>query len=268
MRKEVIADATLYLADCREVLASMPANSIDMVFTDPPYGHNNNDGDLIQNREAALGQKISKKIAAARPIMNDGKEAHVLVQEVFPLLNTVIAPGCCCCCCCGGGPDPSFARWSLWIDEAIGFKQMVIWDKGPMGMGWHYRRSYETVLVAEKPGAACRWFDTSCQIENIIRPGYRGIKKIRPNADEHPTAKPWQLAAHFIQLHTQPGHVVLDPFMGAGSTAEAAIRLGRKFIGIELDPHWFAHSVERVRAAYAGLGTLSISTNERKGFVF
>ena len=55
------------------------------------------------------------------------------------------------------------------MDGIIGFKQMVVWDKGPIGMGWHYRRSYETVLVGEKPGAACRWFDDSQQIENIIR---------------------------------------------------------------------------------------------------
>lgn len=47
---------------------------------------------------------------------------------------------------------------------------MIVWDKGPMGMGWHYRRSYETVLVAEKPGAACRWYDDTNGIENIIRP--------------------------------------------------------------------------------------------------
>ena len=47
MRVERIGDATLYLGDCREVLASLRPQSIDFIFCDPPYGHNNNNGDLI-----------------------------------------------------------------------------------------------------------------------------------------------------------------------------------------------------------------------------
>ena len=124
---------------------------------------------------------------------------------------------------------------------------MVVWDKGPMGMGWHYRRSYETVLVGEKKGAACRWFNASGRVENIIRPGAYGIRKIIPQDEDHPTPKPVELAAHFIRLHSQPGHVVLDPFMGAGSTAEAAIKLGRKFVGVEIDPEHFEATIARLR---------------------
>jgi hypothetical protein len=80
-------------------------------------------------------------------------------------------------------------------------------------MGWHYRRSYETVLVASRPGAAHRWYDETSTIENVIRPGAYGIRKIIPTADEHPTQKPVQLAEHFIKLHTRPGDLVLDPLM-------------------------------------------------------
>ena len=117
-------------------------------------------------------------------------------------------------------------------------------------MGWHYRRSYETVLVGEKPGAACRWFDTSGKIENVIRPGAYGVRKIIPQADDHPTPKPPSLAAHFIRLHTQPGDVVLDPFMGGCSTGVAAMSLERRFIGIELDPEHFEASVRRMEREY------------------
>lgn len=111
---------------------------------------------------------------------------------------------------------------------------MVVWDKGPIGMGWHYRRSYETVLVGQKRGAACKWYDKTQRIENIIR----HIPKIIPQKNNHPTEKPVQLAAHFINLHTQPGDLVLDPFCGAGSTLVAAQKLGRNYIGIDLDPKW------------------------------
>ena len=174
----------------------------------------------IARREAALG-KNPVPISEWRPIANDGPEANEIVRWFFREANRLLSPGCCCCCCCGGGgPDPQFARWSIWLDEIVGFKQMVVWDKGPMGMGWHYRRSYETVLVGEKPGAACRWFDVTDRIENVIRPGTLGASKILPSRDQHPTQKPDGLGAYFIRLHTQTNDVVLDPFMGSGTTGD------------------------------------------------
>jgi hypothetical protein len=182
----------------------------------------------------------------ARPIANDGPEANDLFRAILRPLYRVLQAGCCCCCCCGGGgPYPQFARWSLWLDEVFQFKQQVIWDKGPMGMGWHYRRSYETVLVGQKPGAACAWYDRTHKIENVIRPG-NGIRKIIPTANDHPTPKPPSLAAHFIRLHSWQNQWVLDPFMGRGSTGVAAVGLGRKFIGIEIDDQHFRHSVSKL----------------------
>jgi DNA modification methylase len=253
---EHIGAATLYLGDCREILPTLADASIDFIFTDPPYGHNNNNGDLIERREKALGRSAEEiAVATPRPIDNDGgPEANGLARWLFAEADRLLhSGGCCCCCCGGGGPDPQFARWSLWLDELLGFKQMVVFDKGPMGMGWHYRRSYETVLVGQKRGGPCRWYDTTNAIENVIRPGAHGIKKIIPGATEHPTAKPEELAALFIRLHTEPGHLVLDPFMGAGSTAVAAVQLGRRFIGCESDPKWFAAACKRVNAAYRQL---------------
>jgi site-specific DNA-methyltransferase (adenine-specific) len=250
MKVEHLAEGvTLYCGDCREILPGL--DKFDLVFTDPPYGHNNNNGDLIQHREAALG--LSPNAGSnPRPIANDGaEETAALIEWFFAEVPKHLWPGCCCCCCCGGGggPDPQFARWSLEIDKHLDFKQMIVWDKGPMGMGWHYRRSYETVLVAQKGGAACRWFDESSAIENIIRPGYLGIRKILPQKTDHPTPKPPELARHFIRLHTERGQTVLDPFMGGGSTGEAAIEEGRKFVGIEVDPQWFDLSLRRITAA-------------------
>ena len=238
------AGITIYHGDCREILPEIADGSIDFVFSDPPYGHNNNDGDLIHRRETALGRLPSDATPPlGRPIANDGAEANDLARWAFGEWNRVLAPGCCCCCCGGGGgPDPQFARWSLWLDEAIGFKQMVVWDKGPMGMGWHYRRSYETVLVGEKPGAACRWFDETHAVENIIRK----IGKIIPQAEDHPTPKPVALAEHFIRLHTRPDEIVLDSFMGAGSTLVAAKGLGRKAIGIEIEEKYCEIAAKRL----------------------
>ena len=240
--------------DCLEALHGMPDNSIDMIFTDPPYGHSNNDGDLIHNWEAALGRP-KPAASEARPIANDKpEEANALVRKFFTEAERLLKPGSCCCCCCcgGGGPDPQFARWSLWLDEAFrgGFKQMVVWDKGPMGMGWHYRRSYETILVAQKNGAACKWYSKRKDVENVIR-YHSGYGKIIPNKTQHPTEKPSQLAGFFIRLHSQRGDTVLDPFAGSGSTGEAANFEGRNSILIELKPEYC--EMAKQRTAQQGL---------------
>src|SRR5439155_8545804 len=145
----MIPTVKLYRRDCLDVLRRLADGSVDAVVTDPPYRHNNNNNDdLIARREAALGViRAGEKLPPTRPIANDGPEANDLFRASLPEWLRLLKPGCCCCCCCGGGggPDPQFARWSLWLDEVFEFKQMVVWDKGPMGMGWHYRRSYETV---------------------------------------------------------------------------------------------------------------------------
>jgi len=239
-------------------MKNLPDNSIDFIFTDPPYGHNNNNnGDLISRWEAALGVGSYVPEVNNKPILNDGEEANGIFKSFLSEANRVLKPGACCCCCCGGGgPDPQYARWSLWMDEIIGFKQAVVWDKGPMGMGWHYRRSYEMVLVGQKKGAACKWYDESNKVENIIRT----IPKIIPRDDEHPTVKPVELAAHFIRLHTLPGEIVLDPFMGSGTTGVAAIQEGRRFVGYELDEKFFDMAQARLANS-----NLPLFTNQMKG---
>ena len=239
---------SVYCGDALELIHSVPDNSADMVFMDPPYGHNNNsNGDLIARREAALGKGDYIAKRDDRPITNDGAEANEVLAAILPEIKRVLVPGgCCCCCCCGGGgPDPQFARWSLMLDEAIGFKMAVVWDKGPMGMGWHYRRSYEMVLIAQKPGAACRWFDDSNKVENIIR----HIRKVIPRSDQHPTEKPIGLAQHFIRLHSRAGDLVLDPFAGSGTTLIAAKQEGRRYLGFEIDEHWAGVAERRVSEA-------------------
>ena len=243
---------TIYCGDCREILPQLDVK-VDLVLTDPPYGHNNNNGDMASRWEAIFeGRKEAyNESEEFRPIHNDGPEANELVRWFFKIAHDqLLSGGCCCCCCCcgGGGPDPQFARWSLWLNDAFndGFKHMIVWDKGPMGMGHHYRRSYETVLVAQKKGAACKWYDTSKRIENIIRPGMLGIGKIIPQADQHPTQKPVELFGFFVRLHSKEGDLVLDPFLGSGTTAVACKQLGRRCIGIEISEKYCEIAVKRL----------------------
>lgn len=127
------------------------------------------------------------------------------------------------------------------MDKILKFKQAVVWDKGGLGMGIHYRRNYEFMLVAQRPGGPCTW-NGGKNTPNVFR-----IPKIIPQADEHPTAKPIQLMQWFIHLHSNPGDVVVDPFAGHGPTLVAAKSLGRDFIGIELEPSYVAICKERLK---------------------
>ena len=230
----------VWQGDCMEFMRQLPDGCVDLALTDPPYGHNNNNGDLIANREAALGRG---RPGEPRPIANDGPEANDVFRAALVQIARLLKPGAClCCCCCGGGPDPQFGRWSLWMDETPGlkFKQAVVWDKLGLGMGWHYRRNYEFMLVAEKPGAACKWYGGH-DTPNVFR-----FPRVIPRADDHPTAKPVELIGHFMRLHSEPGDLVLDPFCGGGTVPVVAERRGRLWLASEIDPVWVAYSEQRI----------------------
>jgi site-specific DNA-methyltransferase (adenine-specific) len=258
--------------DCNEYLPKIPTGSIHCIITDPPFGINFNDGDMANKREIFnfAGEKKKKKTLKehARPIANDSAEdADKLLKKVLPELNRVLVKGGVLCVCTTGGGGSggriAYAKWSIWIDKMFDFKQLVVWDKGKMGMGWHFRRSYETVIVASKKGKPCKWYDKSGRIENIIRPNSNGIKKILPRLEDHPCAKPPQLAQFFLRLFTQEENTVLDPFCGAGWVGEACKRMGRDFIGIEIDPHWA--EVSRNRILYL---TPTNKTHDKKGLFY
>jgi DNA modification methylase len=237
----------LICGDALDVLGVMPDRSIDMVFMDPSYGQGTNDKDLIGRWEAALGKRTTKMFPVmnpSRPIYGDDARASLVYRcALLEVRRLMRGGGCCCCCGGGGGPDPQFGRWSLWMDQVFKFKQMIVWDKGPMGMGWHYRRSYEVVLVGQIPGGRCKWYDRSYKVENVIR----AIPKIIPQENDHPTVKPVALPAHFIRLHSRRGDIVCDPFMGSGTTGVAALKARRSFIGIEIDPHWCDVARKRIK---------------------
>ena len=259
----------VYHGDCFKRLADLPDKSVTLILTDPPYGHNNNDGDLQQFREAACKRETERRkkrgvkfqtINTARPIDGDTPEENeALIKHIFSEAARVLndtASCCCCCCCAGGGPDPQFARWSLWMDSVLHFDQQVIWDKGGLGMGWRYRRALECVLVAHRKGGRLSWYDNSGAIPNIIRPGWNGIKRVLINEGTHPTQKPVELFELFIRLHTKPGDLVVDPFCGSGSSGVAAKKLGRSWLGCDTDIRWVEMTRRRLAATTSRLPEL------------
>ena len=107
-------------------------------------------------------------------------------------------------------------------------------------MGFHYRRNYEFMLVAQR-GNTCIW-NGGNTTSNVFRLG-----KIIPSAEQHPTIKPIELMEHFIRLHSNESDLILDPFAGSFTTAIAAIRLKRNFICIEKELAYVKIGRQRIK---------------------
>lgn len=100
------------------------------------------------------------------------------------------------------------------------------------------------IMIAHKVGGKLLWADDNTAARNIY-------SVMPPRERHHPNEKPITLVAHFLRLHTSDSHIILDPFMGSGTTGVACVKLGRKFIGIELEPRYFDIACQRIEAAYA-----------------
>lgn len=252
MRVEQIGAATLYLGDCREVLPTLADESVDMVWTDPPYGHGNHDGDWNARLNEHRGlQNV--------PIANDDADdmcsvVDVMFSEVARILNC-----CCCCCCCGGGgPRPTFAWVADRMDRnGLSFFHSVIWDKLNPGLGWRYRRQHEMVMIAHRTGGKLLWADDKRAVPNIY-------SEMPPRQRVHPNEKPLAMVEHFLECHSTEGQTVLDPFMGSGTTGIACANLGRKFIGIEIEEKWFDIACRRIEEAYKQPRLFSEKVSEPK----
>lgn len=82
---------------------------------------------------------------------------------------------------------------------------------------------------------------------------------VRPYAGKHPCEKPVEMLEHIIRVSSRPGAVVLDCFMGSGSTGEAAVRLGRSFIGMELSPKWTERARQRIARVQSRIEQMRLS---------
>ena len=236
---QIIGDCELYQGDCLEIMANLADESIDMIWTDPPYGHNNHNGDLNAQLNSHRGLQSA-------PIANDDPEGFKRVLDGMLLQAERVMPkeSCCCCCCCGGGPRPTFAYVANRMDtKGLTFFHSVIWDKKNPGLGWRYRRQHEMVMIAHKDGGKLLWADDGMAARNIY-------SEMPPRNRQHPNEKPVSMVEHFLRLHSVSHNTILDPFMGSGTTGVACVKLGRKFIGIELEPKYFDIACQRIEDAY------------------
>lgn len=203
---------SLTLADAVIWLTSMPTSSVDLVITDPPYES------LEKHRARGTTTRLSKSKSSSNEWFQifPNSRFEELFREIYRVLkkNTHFYLFC----------DPETMFLAKPIAEKVGFKfwKPVIWDKKLIGMGYHYRARYECILFFEKGKRRLNNLAVADVIEYPrIRNGY-------------PTEKPIEVIKTFIDQSTNVSEIVVDPFMGSGSTGVAAIQAGRHFLGCDI----------------------------------
>lgn len=190
----------------------MPANSVDLVLTDPPYES------LEKHRAIGTTTRLKHSKASSNDWFAIFPNSRF--PELFAEVHRVLRKDRHLYLFC----DPETAFVAKPLAEAAGFKfwKPLVWDKKRIGMGYHYRARYEFVLFFEKGKRKLADLGVSDIIEcPRIYNGY-------------PTEKPVEVSEVLINQSTQPGELVIDPFMGSGSVGVAALRLGRQFAGADV----------------------------------
>jgi site-specific DNA-methyltransferase (adenine-specific) len=292
--------------DALEVLPRLPANSVDLVLTDPPYFLDKLDNEWTPERAARRFYK-SQAVFHLPPGMkfdpNQGRRMYEWYLEVSRELLRVLKPGgfffsfssprllhrmACAVEDAGFHIRDTF----LWLytqnqPKAMGVTHFI--ERMPLSedtkqslkerlSGWktpQVKSCYEPIIVAQKPYEGTflenmlqygvGLFHTEVRIGQNMFPAnvllVEGIEETldkyflvpKPSVDErgafnqHPSVKPLALCEYLIQLAAPEGAVVLDPFLGSGTTALAARNLMRRYIGIEINPEYVAIACKRLQ---------------------
>jgi site-specific DNA-methyltransferase (adenine-specific) len=208
-------------------LRERPAESIDLVITDPAYES------LEKHRAIGTTTRLKHSKASSNDWFKVFPNARFgeLFAEVFRVLkrNTHFYLLCDAETMFVAKPEAERAGFRFW--------KPLVWDKRTIGMGYHYRARYEFILFFEK--GKRRLNDLG--IADVI-----SVPRIHGG---YPAEKPAELSEVLIRQSSQPGEVVADPFMGSGSAGVAAMRLGRRFLGNDVNPDAVRFAEQRLREA-------------------
>lgn len=227
---------TLYNDDCLERLEALPAESVDMIFADPPY--------FLSNGGTTCHSGKRVKVDKGRWDRSQGVEENhqfnrtwlSLCRRLLKQNGTIWVSG------------TSHVIYSVgFAMQQLDFKLLneIIWEKPnpPPNLSCRYfTHATETVLWAAKHRKskhhfaypAMRELNGGKQMKTVWR--MTAPNKAEKRHGKHPTQKPLQLLERIMLASCPEGGVVLDPFNGSGTTAIAATRAGHEYIGIELDP--------------------------------
>ena len=259
-RKEVIGDAVLYLGDCRDVLPFLCG--VDAIVTSPPYdgireygeGFNGLDWrGVIDKFPAVLSEGGVVVWNVADQTINGSESGTSFKQALFAmecglrLHDTMIY-------CKEGVTFPDANRYHP------AFEYMFVFSKGTP-------KTFNGIRDWKNKWAGTPMHGTDRLADGSTKP-INGIGKLVPQfglrrnwwivanpytgeTGGHPSPMPFSLASDHIETWSRVGDLVLDPFLGSGTTGVACAKLGRRFIGIEIDEGYFEIACERIRKAYA-----------------
>lgn len=222
----------VYFEDCVEGMQNrLEDNSVDCVVTDPPYGidfqSNNPDG-------ADPNKPRFDTIDADESV----EDAIQLYREMLAEASRTLTDG---------GHFYAFTRWDVYpafvtaTEEFFEVKNCLVWVKNDYGMGdltGNYSPMHEFVIFATAGDG--RPIQSDHRPANILEYGTGDGSEY-----DHPTEKPVDLVTDLLTNSTTEGDVVLDPFMGSGTTAIAAIQNDRDYVGFELDEDNYRSVIER-----------------------
>ena len=216
---------TLYLGDSLEVLPELDLHGVvSCVVTDPPY---------------ILGAASASSLSGKTGSWADAMNSSYWFSNWYKLVDRALTHE---------GLFWSFLNWRTMpvvmraaIDARLAITSMAVWDKQWIGPGGSQglRPSYEMIALLAQPGAAI----PNRGIPDLISiPSGGGYK---PNG--HPAEKPVAVKRRLIEISgIVPGALVLDPFIGSGTTALAARDMGCRCIGIEADEKWLEVAAKRL----------------------
>ena len=225
---------TIYHGDCRDVAEYIAPQSVDLVLTDPPYGQAFVSGMRTATELGAVrGDGVRQGIRSVRRALNDMRptysaDTHFLV----------------------------FCHWESWPDfydnlsHLFAIRNALIWHKNRGGMGdlrHEYAKDYEVILF----GAMGRGREIAGRRDGTV---ITGFPPVAGGIREHPTEKPVNLLCHLIGKHCPRGGLVLDPFMGVGSTLIAAKDGLRHAIGIEIEERYCEIAAKRLEQEVLDFG--------------
>lgn len=226
----LIGDATLYQGDCLDILPTL--GKVDVIVADPPYGIINKFG-------------TQKKLDGTR-ILEFGWDDEGITATVIDAIKI-----------CASIAQSAFVFCGL--DQATHISDVVrqsgmipkpaAWVKKcppPALPGNWWPSGYELAVFGYRAGSYFN--DTNPSRSNVfVADSYRHGQ---PGKVDHPTQKPLTLISKIVRAMVPPDGGCLDPFMGSGTTGVACAKLGRKFIGIELEPKYFDIACKRIEDAY------------------
>lgn len=214
----------------------MAGEAASLIVTDPPYGVSYADKNDFLNA-MDKGNKNQKKIA------NDHGDIEDIAEKIwspaFTNLHTHAAPGCSIYVFMPQGGDQMMMM--MMMKASFPPKHELIWVKNNHVLGrTDYAYKHEPIVYAWKKGGHKFYGGFQTSILECKRP---------QKSELHPTMKPVELIERLIENSSLEGQIVLDAFLGSGTTMLASHAKGRKCRGVELEPDYCAVILERMQAA-------------------